>query len=76
MRKFSLQGAFKDSFSKLFEQPVVTQYIIGFLIVLKKLINQICVDGHSSPFELVSLYCSMTVYTKDLTLSERFSSLS
>ena len=50
MGKFGLLSAFEGSLGEAFEQTVFAKPVGRFLTVPEPLINQICVDGHSSPF--------------------------
>src|SRR5205807_5911412 len=44
--QLGLQGSFQDRFGQLFEQSVLPDDILGFLVRGQQLVDQLLVDGH------------------------------
>src|SRR5437016_129780 len=70
--QLGLQGSFQDSFGQLFEQTVLPDDILGFLVLGEQLVDQLLVDGHGISFSSSPGRLHSSIYTlRPLTASPR-----
>src|SRR5207302_4689336 len=61
--QLGLQGSFQDSFGQLFEQTVLPDDILGFLVLGEQLVDQLLVDGHGISFSSSPGRLHSSIYT-------------